>query len=162
MKDLIKEFEKIRDLKYKIPLNINEQTDNCSTKCIMLKNIFEKKWYEVNFRVCIFNWENLNLPKEILKIKHTKDSMHVYLEVNIDNKIIKIDPSWDKWLKNIFEISIWDWKSDTKIAVKEISQKSLEESKYIMENMDKKEIIEHLNYNKEFYIKLNNYLHNNR
>lgn len=162
MKNLIKYFEKIRDLKYNIPLFFNEEAYNCSSKNKLLKEFLEENWYKVNYVVCIFYWEDLDLPENILNIQHTKDSMHVYLEVNLDWNVIKIDSSWDIWLKNIFEISTWDWKNSTKIAVKEISKFSLEESKNIMENRKKEEIEKYLDYNRKFYKEINKYLKLNR
>ena len=159
---LIKEFNRIRDLKYSIPLFFGDKNYNCSVKNNLLKEFLEKEWYKVNFRVCNFYWEDLDLPENILKIQHTKKSMHVYLEVEINEKIIVLDSTWDSWLKNIFDISIWDWENSTKIAVKETFKYSIEESRNIMQNLWEKEIKDYLEYNREFYSEINRYLKEKR
>ena len=158
MEKLIERFNEIRDLEYGIPLFFGEETYNCSSKSMLLKKFLEENWYKINFRVCNFYWEDLKLPEEILKIQHTKKSMHVYLEAEINWNIIILDSTWDIWLKNIFNIPFWDWISSTEIAVKEISRFSLIDSKNIMENINKEEVEEHLEYNREFYRSINEYL----
>mgnify|MGYP006991944433 CR=1 FL=1 len=110
--ELVKEFNKIRDIPYSIPQN------NCSRKCIKLKNVLEKYWYISRYRVCEFNWMDFNFPPEIKKLIKQNNSLHVFLEVLVEGNIIILDPTWDYKLRNIFEINIWDGKSNTKIAVK--------------------------------------------
>ena len=162
MKETIEKFEKIRDLEYEIPLFYGDKSFNCSSKNTLLKKFLEERWYIVNYRVCNFYWEDLNLPQNILRIQHTKESMHVYLEVEIKWKTVKIDTSWDIWLKNILNIPYWDWINSTNIAVKENYTFSIDESEKIMNNISENEIKEHLNYNRNFYKKINEYLIDNR
>jgi hypothetical protein len=156
--NLIKEFIKIRDIPYMIPLSLNEFDNCCSWKAIRLKNIFEKEWYEVKYRICKFKWSDLNLANELYKIPHNDNSTHVYLEVNINWKILNVDPTWDKWLNNIFLVNEWDWLNNTEIAVKPLWLFSYEESEKIMTKTTNGEILEDLKENWLFYKAFNEYL----
>lgn len=160
--NLTEEFTKIRDIPYKIPLSLDENDNCCSWKAIKLKNILEKEWCEVKFRICKFKWIDLKLPKNLYLIPHNDNSTHVYLEVNINWEIINLDPTWDKWLKNIFTINQWDWISNTEIAVKSLWLLSHEESEKIMANTTNEEIMKDLKESWLFYEAFNEYLEKNR
>jgi hypothetical protein len=97
----------------------------------------------------------LPLPKELLDIPHEDESLHVYLELEHNWNIIKVDPTRDLWLKNIFEISGRDWVNDTPIAVNPIELFDYEKSSTIMEPTTDKEILKDLEINWVFYRGLN-------
>ena len=160
--DLISTFESIRDIPYRIPLKSGEEDDCCSGKHEKLLNLLKKKGYEVRYRVCVFLWNNLNLPSELEKIPHDEDCTHTYLEIKISDDWKILDVTWDKKLKRLFHINEWDGKSDTQIAVKATKiftpQKSLE----IVNNQDEKVINKDLEINGEFYKAFNEWLDENR
>lgn len=155
--NLIKIFEKIKNINYEIPIEYNLQNSSCSWKAILLKNELEKLWIKSNFRVCSFYWKDLNLPIEILNVSHDDFSTHVYLEIELHWKNIILDPTWDNWLKNIFSVNNWDWKSNTTIAVKVIDLYSIEKSNNIMKNLNKLDFDKHIEKNKLFYKEINLY-----
>ncbi len=45
--------------------------------------------------MCDFFWSDLELPTEILQVKHEDRSTHVYLEVTIYDEIVIVDPTRD-------------------------------------------------------------------
>ena len=162
-KEIIQLFTQIRDIPYRIPLSKKEADDCCNGKAIRLKKALEEIGYECRYRVCEFRWSDLDLPKELLEIPHQDLSTHVYLEVNIDDKWVNVDPSWDSELKAILPVNDWDGKSDTIIAVKPLKLYSLEESAEIMAESEKGQGLEgELGVSGEFFKAFNEYLENNR
>lgn len=156
--NFIKKFNEIRDIPYKIPLSIHEKSQNCCGKHIELKKYFEKHWLEVRYRVCSFLWSSIHLPEKVKNIPHDDYSMHVYLEVYIENKWVAVDATWDSEIEDILLVNTWDGKIDTKIAVEPIEIFSLEKSKEIMQNPDNQEILDDLEKHGEFYKVFNNWL----
>lgn len=157
--NLATEFEKVRDIPYRIPLSLEEQDDCCSGKAEKLFRVLKGHGYEVRYRLCTFRWSDLNLPKEILEIPHDDESSHTYLEIKVDGRWKIIDATWDKKLKGIFNINEWDGKSDTEIAVPVIEclspEKSLEYIKYIS---TPEAIVADFEINGEFYRAFNEWL----
>lgn len=95
MNNTIDIFNTIRDIPYRIPLSSKEKDECCSGKHIQLKNIFENMGIKSRFRVCSFQWSDMNLPEKITHIPHEDNSTHVYLEVFIENNWKNIDATWD-------------------------------------------------------------------
>ena len=81
--NIIKEFEKVRDIPYRIPLFPEEPDECCTGKAEMLFKVFKKGGYEARYRLCTFRWNSLNLPKEIQKVPHDDNSSHTYLEIKM-------------------------------------------------------------------------------
>ena len=160
--NIISEFQKIRDIPYRIPLSTTELDNCCSGKSRMLKLILENYWYSVKYKVCTFKRSNFNLPKDLLETPHLDLSSHVYLGVFIDNKWINIDPTRDRKLKNILHVEEWDWKTNTGIAVKTIDFFDDEKSRKIMEDESIEDIESDLEINWKFYEKFNYRLEINR
>lgn len=158
MDNLIDAFNKIRDIPYRIPLTLEEESCNCSGKSIKLREFFDHKWYISRYRICTFKWSDMNLPEAITKIPHQDDSTHVYIELFMNNKWINIDPTWDDSLSPTFKISIWDWMNSTMIAVNPRELFDDTSSKSIMENQDNNEVLKDLEINWEFYKTFNSYL----
>ena len=95
MEELIDSYKNIRDIPYRIPLNINEEDNCCSGKMIRMKKFFDTHYYISRYRICRFRWSDIQLPEKILKIPHEDNSTHVYIELLINENWINIDPTWD-------------------------------------------------------------------
>jgi len=157
--EIIKEFEKIRDIPYRIALSPEESSDDCLGKANRLFNVLKKYGYEVRYRICKIKWSTISLPKEIAALPHSDDCSHAYLEVNIEGEWKIIDPTWDKGLKNIFHVNEWDGKSDNELAIASLGYLSPEESINHIKNITTREaILSDLNESAEFYRALNNWL----
>ncbi len=128
--NIISTFNSIRDISYKIPLKFGEEDNCCSGKSERLFNLLTKMGYTVRYRVCTFSWSSMNLPLELMNIAHEDSSTHSFLEIEIGGVWKVLDPTWDKGLKDVFHVNVWDGESDTEIAVKPIKiftpKKSLE------------------------------------
>jgi len=101
------------------------------------------------------------LPDSVKNIIHDKDCTHTWIEIYLNNKWIKLDPSWDNKLESILPIAQFDGENDTILAVKIEEYFSPEKSKEIVINQKKegsKEIREDLERNGKFYKALNEYL----
>lgn len=160
--NIIKKFEEIRDIPFRLPLSVDETLCNCLWKAIMLKRILTDNWYFSRYRVCEFNRSDLSIPQDIL-IKHwISISEHVYLEMHMKWLRINLDPTWDKALSSIFTISNWNWWNSTELAVKPIKIYSENESSEIMKSIDEYAIEKDIETNYEFYSDLNDYLDSKR
>ena len=105
----------------------------------------------------------MNIPKEILELQKEDLATHVYLEVLVGENWIKVDPTWDSGLKNIFSIAEWDGKTDTLLAVSPIEIYSVEESDKIMNDCAPENIANiKTNDKNDFDDALNKWLDNNR
>ena len=161
--NIIKEFNKVRDIPYRIPLSLEEPDDCCSGKADKLFKIFKDGGYNARYRLCTFRWSSLNLPKELQDIPHDDNSSHSYLEIEIDGKWKIIDVTWDKGLKGLFVVNEWDGKSDTEIAVPCIECLSPEKSLgYIKHVSTPEAIMSDLKLNGDFYKAFNKWLDDNR
>lgn len=157
--NIIKEFEKIRDIPYRIALLPNEPSCDCLGKAQLLFKIFKKYRYEVRYRICKIKWSSLILPDEITKIPHDDNCSHTYLEVKIGEDWKNIDPTWDKGLKKLFPINEWDGKSDTKLAIPPIEILTPEESsRYLKYITTPRGIESDLKKNSKFYRAINEWL----
>jgi len=155
---IVKIFESVRDIPYKIPLSYEEEDNCCSGKSDKLFDLLVKEGYKVRYRVCLFLWEDLSLPEEVRKISHDKDCTHTYLEIYLKGGWKILDSAWDIGLKDIFEVNNWDGKSGTKIALDPIKIFSPEKSLSIVKDQTKKVIDDDLSRNKKFYKKFNEWL----
>ena len=161
--DLISIFESVRDIPYRIPLQLEEEDNCCSGKSEKLFNLLKKEGYKVRYRVCVFLWSSLNLPTELEKIPHDDECTHTYLEINTHNVWKILDATWDKELGSLFHVNKWDGKSNTKIAVNPTKIFTLRKSLEIVKNQNKKEIInKDLEINRKFYNSFNKWLNKNR
>jgi hypothetical protein len=156
--DLISLFNSIRDIPYKIPLKWGEQDYCCSGKHIRLLSALLRNGYQARYRVCVFFWSDLNLPKDLEKVSHDDDSTHVWVELFLNNKWVTVDATWDEGLKEIFTVNDWDGKSNTVIAVKPRKIFSPEKSAEIMADQNKEVIDRDLEKNGKFYEAFNNWL----
>ncbi|VVB61725.1 Uncharacterised protein [uncultured archaeon] len=127
----IKLFKMVRDIPYYIAVNEGEQGYECVTKPEMLSKLLRATGLKTRDIVCYFKWEDLSLPKKLLKISHDNPETHGYIEVFIPetNKWVKVDPNWDSRIDHPkIPIAEWDGLTDTKLAVIPIKTLSPEES----------------------------------
>jgi hypothetical protein len=165
VEERIKLFKFVRDVPYYIAVDL-EQDYCCTTKSVMLQKLLASEDIESRLIRCTFSWEESNLPKEILDLFKDKEEAHQYLEVKIpeSGQWVKVDPTWDIKLSNLFEISEWDGLHDTLLAVQSTKTFSPEESLKLAleEDIGDTEVQEYLKRNKDFYIAVNKWLEENR
>ena len=154
----IKVFKRIRDIPYRIPLNLSELDQCCSGKHIELKAELEKAGYTVRHRVCTFRWSSLDLPETLCKLPHQDTSTHSYLEILVGLEWITVDATWDTRISSILPRNTWDGSSKTPIAVAVEDIFSPEESEKIMTQGSNEETLADLRINGEFYNGFNEWL----
>jgi hypothetical protein len=162
---IIKIFNQVRDIPYRIPLTLQETDYCCSGKSVILKSKLEKIGLKVRFAVGCFYWSSFILPDLVVDISHDKDCTHTWIEVYLNNVWVKLDSSWDRALNTVFPIAQFDGKHDTILAVKIEDYFSQEKSEKIMNNQEKsesEELIQDLEKNAKFYEAFNNYLEETR
>ncbi len=160
--DLVKTFNSVRDIPYRIPLKSGDRDDCCSGKAARLFELLTKNGYDVRYRICLFFWNSIILPKSLEKIPHENDCTHTYLEIIINGKWKVIDPTWDKGLGKILPINKWDGKANTEIAVKPVKIFSPKKSAEIVNNQTQVVIEKDLKINGKFYKAFNEWLQKNR
>jgi len=155
--DLKKEFEKVRDIPYRIALSPDEVSDDCLGKAQKLFKILEESGYEVRYRLCKIRWSTMDLPKEVDEKPHDDDCSHAYLEVRIDGQWKLIDATWDRGLGKIFHIN--EWGEEQEMAIPCLERMSPEESVEHIKHITTREgIIADLEESGEFYRALNDWL----
>jgi len=104
----------------------------CAEKAIWLGNKLKEMDIPVKYYRIEFKWEELPIPKEIIKIKKKGSehhlAHHLALKAKVNNKWIWIDPTWDPGLeKGGFPVSKnWNGKTNTKLAVKPLKIEEFE------------------------------------
>lgn len=157
----IKIFNEIRDIPFRIPMSATESLFDCAGKSILLRKKLEDLGIKARLAVCFFYWNDLNLPKDIKEIPHDRDCTHTFVEAFINEKWVKLDPSWDSALSKIFDIANFDGENSTDLAVRAIGFFDPE----ISALMIKKQTENYLEFvasdlarNEQFYEAVNNYL----
>lgn len=89
--NIIKLFERVRDIPYSIPLEYGEEDKCCSGKSEKIFNLLKNEGYKVRYRVCVFLWDDLPLPNKVKNILHDADCTHTYIECYINKKWIIVD-----------------------------------------------------------------------
>ena len=125
-KKIIKLFEKVQKIHYKVckfeKETINESLNegDCRHKAELLKKLLEKEGFEVKKQDVVFDWTDLPFPKDVISILNESDTVwkHVALKVKINDKWIKVDPTWSLELKKKgFPVTEnWDGISNTKLV----------------------------------------------
>ena len=110
-------FNWIRDILYRFPLNSQGQDYTCLGKHKILESLLKSLGLEVRPRLCNTDWKSLCIPQEILKIPHTDNLYHVYLEVMIEGRWCRIDASMDKGLRSKFPLIEWDGFNSTELFI---------------------------------------------
>lgn len=156
----IRLFKIVRDIPYYIAIG-DEQGYQCVTKPEILDRLFQTIGLKSRNIICEFRWEDLDLPKEILKLPHEYPDTHEYLEVWIPERErwVKVDPSWDSRIQHSkITISEWDGLNDTKLAVIPIKTLSPEESTAFIAQDAGEEREKYMERNREFFIALDRWL----
>lgn len=157
--DPVSIFEKVRDIPYKIPLSLTDEDNCCSGKSDKLFRLLANKGYKVRYRVCVFSWRQLPIPKNVLAAPHTDKCTHEWVELYLDNRWVILNATWDKKLAPIFTINRWNGKSNTKTAVKPTKIFTPEESLRIVNNDATTAAMKaDLEKNGKFYKAFNNWL----
>lgn len=104
-------FEKIRDLPY--GTSGSDEVWSCYQKCVLLKQELQHIGITSQLLIGVFDWQDLQIPENILKIRRQQHERHVILRVFIDEFAYDIDPSIDIGLAPMLPIACWDGKSST-------------------------------------------------
>jgi hypothetical protein len=156
---LVREFLRVRDLPYIIPLAPSDPDLTCVGKHEQFKVFLETNHLPVRWRVCRFRWSDLPLPERVRAFPHEDRATHAYLEVFVEGSWIPVDLTWDDRLASIFPIANWDGHSATILAVPAQSVFSPEESLMLVQPEDEaKSRAEDLAKNGEFLSALNQWL----
>jgi len=136
---IVKIFEEVQKIPYKVCKFEKKKIDkdlkfgDCRHKSYLLKQLLQKKGFEVKEIKVIFDWKDLPLPKELLSILKKSSTVwpHNSLKVKVDNKWLKVDCTWNPRLeKKGFPITkSWDGKTNTK-QVTEGKLKFIDKDKY--------------------------------
>lgn len=161
--ELTEIFKTVRDIPYRFAVDPNEENNSCTGKHEKLFRLLTKNGHEVRYRLCRFVWSSIRLPEEILEIPHNDNCNHVYIEVLINNQWIILDVTWDKELKDVFQVNEWDGTANTKIAVDYSEVYSPEESLRIKKSNESIESIKKdIEINGEFFKAFNKWLEEKR
>ena len=100
----------------------------CAEKAIWLGTKLKEMDIPVKYYRIEFKWEDLPIPKEIIKLKKKGLARHLALKAKVNNKWIWIDPTWDPGLeKGGFPVTKnWKGKTNTKLAVKPLKIEKFE------------------------------------
>lgn len=131
---LIEAFREVRDIPYRIPLSPKEADECCTGKHKILMARFAALGISSRWRVCSFRWSDMALPETLLQIPHDEMCTHAYLEVELGEKWVRVDATWDAATRSVLPINDWDGVVDTPVAVPVIEVFSVEKSREIMQN----------------------------
>lgn len=137
---IVRLFEQVQRIPYRVckfdknKINANIPYGDCRHKSELLYSLLINERYKVKRLKVEFNWRDLPIPKNILGILKISGTifLHDSLLVNINNKWIKVDCTWNPELENKgFPITKnWDGKTNTK-QVTEGKLKFFKEGVYI-------------------------------
>lgn len=146
-KKLIKIFEEVQKSPYQVcpfkenKIDENIESGDCRYKFLLLKKLLDKERYKTKIIKVIFNWKDLPIPKNILRILKKSSTVWVHntLAVKIHGDYLFIDPIWNPQLeKRGFPVTKnWNGLEDTK----QISEGKLEFFKKDLFEKDKEKIL---------------------
>jgi len=133
IKKVVELYNKVQKIPYyclvkrDVNLLFKKKKGCCFEKNVFLGKEFKKMGIPVKYILVKFDWNDLPIPKEVLKKrKNGSLSSHLALKIKINRKWIYVDATWDPKLeKSGFPVTRnWDGVSDTKLAVppKEITE----------------------------------------
>jgi len=133
-KQLVRLFRRVQNIPYflfrhrdsKKLFSLNKGC--CAEKAIWLGNKLKETNIPVKYYRIEFKWEDLPIPKEIIKLGKKGPAHHLALKAKVNNKWIWIDPTWDPGLeKGGFPVTKnWNGKTNTKLAVKPLKIEKFE------------------------------------
>jgi hypothetical protein len=157
--NIISEFHRVRDIPYRIPLTPDAPDHCCSGKTVELMKAFKGAGVDVRQIICLFKWSSLDLPSDLLAVKHDDATSHTYFEALIDGKWVIIDPTWDPRISSVFHVNEWDGRTDTQVAVPATETLSPEKSlEYLDRYNAPQAVVDDMAANGEFYKAFNEYL----
>lgn len=161
LKEIIDLYNKVQKIPYfafkeRDPdLLFEKNKGSCIEKNLFLGEEFKKLGIPVKYLLIKFDWNDLPIPKEIIKKLKTDgftnilSNWHLALKIKIDGKWIFVDATWDPGLeKTGFPVTRnWDGKSDTKLAVipKRIIGLTIKPPKILFKKLGDEEFFEALN-----------------
>ncbi|MBU4299163.1 hypothetical protein KJ636_03915 [Patescibacteria group bacterium] len=124
IKEIIDLYKKVQGIPYYClkerdpDLLIKKNKGSCSEKHLFLGKEFEKLRIPVKYLLLKFSWNDLPIPKEIIKKNGSPVGWHLALKIKPKNKWIYVDATWDPKLEKAgFPVAKnWNGKSDTKFA----------------------------------------------
>ena len=156
---LVREFRRVRDLPYAIPLAPGDKDLSCVGKHELFKTFLEQNGVTVRWRVCRYRWSDLALPETVRAFPHENEATHAYLEIHLRDTWFPVDLTWDESLRSILPIAAWDGLSATISAVPVLGVFTPEESLALIEVEDvEKARAEDLAKNGEFLKAFNSWL----
>lgn len=159
---IIELFNSIRDIPYKIPLSLKDKCVDCDKKHQKLSLLLSDAGLKVRFRVCIFLWSDLAIPKHILAIPHREQCEHLYLEALVEGHWIVLDATWDIGLQKILPVNIWDGKSNTELAVKPVQIYEVGEHIRLSHTETNENFVKDIEESGKFYDEFNKWLETER
>jgi len=139
-------FETVRDFVYQIncvsePEKLLEIKEwYCTSKHRLLKEIYDKLWYQTQLCFIPFSFNMIYLPDNLKNRWYAnKKWYHTFLQIFIDGEWFDIDATFNKELKNIYTVNEnRDWVSTQKIICnydKVFIPKSLDEEREIKKSL---------------------------
>ncbi len=120
---LIELFEKVQSIPYRCRSEeffysgILHPYANCNQKRNILRILLDNEGFESRDLDAVFDWKDLPIPEEILKILRNSGTQqkHHLLEIRINEDYLRIDPTWNPELKdkNFPVTENWNGESDT-------------------------------------------------
>ena len=118
-------FRQVRDIPYRLGLDGNpnklfrENAGNCTRKHLRLIPDLVRLGYTVKLGVTEFDWRELPVPSEILKLLRNPIDTHLFLYVSLNGNEMKVDATWDSSLQSLgFKINDWNGYSSTDLGVR--------------------------------------------
>lgn len=134
---------------------LKKNKGSCSEKHLFLGKALEELGIPIKYLLIKFDWNDLPIPKEIVKKKDSSIGYHLALKIKINNKWIYVDATFDPKLEKAgFPITKnWKGDKDTKLAFppKEIIELKRRPTEQIERRDDR-----------EFYNALNKWLEERR
>jgi|GEM_PF-494925 len=112
----VKLFYIIRDIPYRIPLKFDDADNSCHGKCLLLDDILVSYGFKSRIMSCSFGWSKTLKNKKHLKLVNIDIEHHYFIEIYLDGRWIKIDPTFDSTLKAKLPVNEWDGNKNTGIT----------------------------------------------
>lgn len=111
---IVRLFEEVQSIPYKcrvesiLPKDTIPQYANCNQKRDILSKLLNSCGFETRYLDVIFDWRDLPIPREIIKILGKSGTSQKH-------HLIEVDPTWNREFESLgFPVTInWDGMSDT-------------------------------------------------
>lgn len=92
---LIKIFESVRDIPYRVPETDEEPDHACWGKSTILYKKLKKAGFKVRYRIAVQVIEENHFPEEIKKLAKMEFMNHLFVEVNLGGEWFLLDATYD-------------------------------------------------------------------